>query len=93
MPANFYKKAGAGDSLYLENTTTYSEDKFEVVATMTCSQVATSENLPKPDFNKLDVQGGEIDILKGALDLLGNCSLILAECPIVTYNLGAPELK
>jgi FkbM family methyltransferase len=93
MPAKFYKKAGTGDSLYRENTTTYSEDKFEVVATMTLSQVAASENLPKPDFIKLDVQGAEIDILKGALDLLGNCSLILAECPIVTYNLGAPELK
>ena len=92
-PAKFYKKAGTGDSLYRENTPTYSEDTFEVVATRTLSQVAISENLPKPDFIKLDVQGAEIDILKGAGDLLDGCSLLLAECPIVPYNLGAPELN
>ena len=56
-------------------------------------QVVTSEKLPKPDFVKLDVQGAGIDILKGADDLLDGCSLILAECPIVPYNLGAPEFK
>ena len=93
MPAKFYKKAGTSDSLYRENTPTYSEDTFEVVATRTLSQVAISENLPKPDFIKLDVQGAEIDILKGAGDLLDGCSLLLAECPIVPYNLGAPELN
>jgi len=92
-PAKFYKKAGTGDSLYRENTATYSEDTFEVVPTKTLHQVATSEKLPKPDFVKLDVQGAEIDILKGAGDLLDGCSLLLAECPIVPYNLGAPELK
>ena len=91
--AKFYKKAGTGDSLYRENTPTYSEDTFEVVATKTLHQVVTSEKLPKPDFVKLDVQGAEIDILKGAGDLLDGCSLLLAECPIVPYNLGAPELK
>jgi FkbM family methyltransferase len=92
-PAKFYKKAGTGDSLYRENTQTYSEDTFEVVATKTLRQVVTSEKLPKPDFVKLDVQGAEIDILKGAGDLIDGCSLLLAECPIVPYNLGAPELK
>jgi FkbM family methyltransferase len=93
MPAKFYKKAGTGDSLYRENTQTYSEVTFEVVATKTLHQVVTSEKLPKPDFVKLDVQGAEIDILKGAGDLLDGCSLLLAECSIVPYNLGAPELK
>lgn len=92
-PAKFYKKAGTGDSLYRENTATYSEDTFEVVTTKTLHQVATSEKLPRPDFVKLDVQGAEIDVLKGAGDLLDGCSLLLAECPIVPYNLGAPELK
>ena len=48
-PAKFYKKVGTGDSLYRENTPAYSEDTFEVVATRTLSQVAISENLPKPD--------------------------------------------
>ena len=92
-PAKFYKKAGTGDSLYRENTATYSENTFEVVSTKTLRQVAISENLPKPDFIKLDVQGAEIDILKGAGELLESCSLLLAECPIVPYNLGAPELN
>jgi FkbM family methyltransferase len=92
-PAKFYKKVGTGDSLYRENTQTYSEDSFEVVTTKTLHQVVTSEKLPKPDFVKLDVQGAEIDILKGAGDLLDGCSLLLAECPIVPYNLGAPELN
>ena len=93
MPAKFYKKAGTGDSLYRENTSTYTEDMFEVLETKTLRQVANLENLPRPDFVKLDVQGAEIDILKGAGDLLDGCSLILAECPIVPYNLGAPEFK
>jgi len=55
--------------------------------------VVISENLPNPDFIKLDVQGAEIDILKGAGGLLDSCTLLLAKCPIVPYNLGAPELN
>jgi len=91
--AKFYKKAGTGDSLYRENTITYSEESFELVKTKTLHQVATDNNLPKPNFLKLDVQGAEIDILQGSGDLLDECSLILAECPIVPYNIGAPELN
>ena len=55
--------------------------------------MAISENLPKPDFIKLNVQCAVIDILKGAGGLLDICTLLLAECPIVQYNLGAPELN
>ena len=93
MPAKFFKKSGTGDSLYRENTSVYSDDSFEVVPTKTLQQTAALENLPKPNFIKLDVQGAEIDILRGAGDLLDDCSLILCECPIASYNLGAPELK
>jgi FkbM family methyltransferase len=93
MPAKFYKKVGTGDSLYRENTGVYSEDNFEVVETKTLNKVIKEAGLTKPDFIKLDVQGAEIDVLKGASENLDSCALLLAECPVTTYNIGAPDLK
>ena len=50
-------------------------------------------NLPLPDFIKVDTQGSEIDILKGSKKTLEKCKLILLECPIISYNNGAPNLN
>ena len=49
--------------------------------------------IPPPDFLKIDTQGSEIDILKGGSKILNNCKIILLECPIISYNTGAPPLN
>ena len=47
--------------------------------------------LPFPDFLKIDTQGSEIDILKGSNKTISQCTLIYLECPILEYNLNAPN--
>lgn len=89
----FYKKAGTGDSLYRENTDHYNEASFIEVHARPLSDVVREKGLPNPDFIKLDVQGAELDILEGASALLPTCALLLLECPLVPYNIGAPDLQ
>jgi len=89
----FYKKAGTGDSLYRENTDHYNEDSYIEVKARPLSDVVEEQGLPSPDFIKLDVQGAELDILVGAKQLLNTCSLLLLECPLLPYNIGAPDLQ
>ena len=48
-------------------------------------------NLPIPNFIKLDTQGSELDILAGATSIIGKTDLVYTECPIINYNLGAPN--
>lgn len=93
LPADFYRINGTGDSLYIEKTEHYGVESKVRVNTRTLGQLCIDENLPKPDFIKLDVQGAELDILQGAGSLLQECSLVLMECPIVEYNEGAPSFS
>ena len=88
----FFRQGGTGDSIYLENTDHYS-GSYDVVSAKSIDTVIAENNLPPPNFIKLDVQGAELDILKGAKKALNSCNVILMECPVVQYNLGAPELK
>ena len=50
------------------------------------------ENLPYPNFIKIDTQGSELDILKGSQQSISECNLIYLECPIIEYNLKAPNI-
>ena len=61
--------------------------------TNTLDDIVTKNNLPFPDFIKIDTQGSEIDILKGGKKVVENCNIILLECPIIQYNLGSPNLS
>lgn len=92
MPADFYRIDGTGDSLYMEKTEHYGPASKVRVETRTLSQLCKEEEIPNPDFIKLDVQGAELDVLRGGSNLLQSCSLVLMECPIVDYNQGAPSL-
>jgi len=61
--------------------------------TVTLDEIVEKNNLPLPDFIKIDTQGSELDILKGSQKSISNCSIIYLECPIIEYNTRAPNLN
>ena len=88
----FFSNASTGDSYLVEQTSIYQKDLKPILKeTTTLDILIEKENLPLPDFLKVDTQGSELDILKGSKKSLTNCSLIYLECPIIEYNLGAPN--
>jgi FkbM family methyltransferase len=89
----FYSLANTGDSYYLEQTSIYKKIKPEKKITSTLDIIQKKNKLPYPDFLKIDTQGSEIDILKGGKKILKRCKVILLECPIISYNKGAPNLN
>lgn len=89
----FYKTitgSGTGDSYYEENTKWYEGVYTELEAT-TVDKCVSENNLPQPQFIKLDTQGSELDVLAGATKTLQNTHLILTELPLLPYNKGAPS--
>ena len=91
---NFYSRVSTGDSYLVEQTNLYKENiKSVVKKTITLDEIVKKKNLPLPDFLKIDTQGSELDILKGSQKSISKCSLIYLECPIIEYNLGAPNLN
>tara|TARA_B110000263_G_C15197360_1_gene459004 strand:+ start:79 stop:825 length:747 start_codon:yes stop_codon:yes gene_type:complete len=90
----FYSKVHTGDSYYPEQTNFYEKNLLpKIKKTNTLDNIVTKNNLPFPDFIKIDTQGSEIDILKGGKKIVENCKIILLECPIIQYNLGSPNLS
>ncbi len=91
---DFYSQASTGDSYFIEQTNLYKNDcKPKLKKTSTIDNLIKNNNLPVPNFIKIDTQGSELDILKGASKSLSNCSLIYLECPIIEYNLKSPNLN
>lgn len=89
----FFSKTHPGDSYFLENTNFYEKTIIpKKLKTFTLNEIQNKSQIPFPDFLKIDTQGSEIDILKGANQILNNCKVILLECPIISYNIGAPKL-
>ena len=87
----FFSKVHEGDSYYLEKTNFYEEKiKPKVIKTTTLNEIQKKEGIPLPDFIKIDTQGSELDILVGGNKILEKCKIILLECPIISYNEGAP---
>jgi FkbM family methyltransferase len=64
-------------------------DKYIVKNTKTLKTVIKENNLPLPDFIKIDVQGSEIDILNGASDALSFAQRMIIELQHTEYNDGA----
>ena len=91
---NFYSKSHTGDSYYLEKTNFYDDKiKPKIIETTTLDNLQKKHELPLPEFVKIDTQGSEIDILKGGEEVLKNCKIILLECPVISYNQGAPSFN
>jgi FkbM family methyltransferase len=90
----FFSKAHTGDSYFLEKTNFYEDTIIpKTLKTITLNEIQAKTQIPFPDFIKIDTQGSEIDILKGGNQILNNCKVILLECPIISYNIGAPSLS
>ena len=88
----FYSLNSTGDSYYKEKTRLYDKDLDKKIRnTKTLDSVVKKENLPNPDFIKIDTQGSELDILKGGKETVSKCSLIYLECPIIEFNLNSPK--
>ena len=90
---SFYSKSHTGDSYYIEKTNFYEKEfKPKILDSTTLNNLQKEHEIPLPEFIKIDTQGSEIDILKGGNEILNNCKIILLECPIISYNEGAPSL-
>ena len=50
-------------------------------------------NLPLPDFIKMDTQGAEVDIMKGGSLALNHAKMALVEVAVMPYNKGAPNFN
>lgn len=93
----FYKlpgKAGnTGASVYLEVSDHYTAGKYitETLRGIPLDQYVEQNNIPAPDFLKLDVQGSELDILRGAESLLAGVKYAVLESCIHQWNKGAPR--
>lgn len=90
---DFYNSTNTGDSYYQESTVHHENFVPIRVPTTTLDELMDKNNLPIPDFIKLDTQGSEIDILKGATKIIGKTPLIFTEMPIIEYNKGAPKFS
>ncbi|MDC0903699.1 FkbM family methyltransferase [Pelagibacteraceae bacterium] len=89
----FYADVSTGDSYFVEQTSFYKKNiKPQIKKTITLDEIVVKKNLPFPNFIKIDTQGSELDILKGSQKSISKCSLIYLECPIIEYNLRAPNL-
>lgn len=90
----FFSKVHSGDSYFPEKTNFYENTIVpKTLQTTTLNDIQKKIQIPSPDFLKIDTQGSEIDILKGGSKILNNCKIILLECPIISYNTGAPTLN
>jgi len=90
---DYYLGNTTGDSYYRENTPVYDDVKPTTMPAYTLDSIVAEAELPAPNFIKIDTQGSEIDILHGAESILSDVDLIYLECPLGTYNVGAPTIQ
>ena len=88
----FYAGADTGDSYYKESTKHYENKEPIRVSCRTLDSVIKEHNLPIPDLLKIDTQGSELDILAGAESIIDKVDVVYLECPIINYNIGAPNI-
>lgn len=90
---DFYDSTASGESYYKENTIWNINYTPKKRLTNTIDNFVLANNIPLPEFIKLDTQGAELDILRGASDTMNNVKVILTEMPIMEYNVGAPSIQ
>jgi FkbM family methyltransferase len=81
-----------GNSYYKENNEYfYNENNYIIEKTITLDTLVKNNNIPYPDFIKIDVQGCEIDILNGGLNIINHAKRMIIELQTENYNKGAPK--
>jgi len=89
----FYYDGGTGDTYYKE-TDQFLKTKYKTTTLKTkrLDSYVKENNLPLPDFIKIDVQGAELDILRGCDEIMNYCKLVHCEIPAegIEFNKGAP---
>lgn len=90
----FYNKLdGTGNSYYQEQTVEYGNIIPTFLPAYTLDNVIDQNNLPLPDFIKIDTQGSELDILHGSKKSMDMVKLVLTECPLLCYNKNSPNIN
>jgi hypothetical protein len=59
----------------------------------TLDEYVVKNNLQKPEFVKLDVQGAELDILKGMTSLFDTVKYFVIEVSLHKYNKDSPMIE
>ncbi len=85
----------SGNSIYLEKTIYFNPQTafIQMLPLVRLDEYIQKQNLPIPDFIKLDVQGAELDVLQGLGDYLKSVKYIVAETSLHRYNEGAPLIE
>ena len=84
----FWSANATGDTKYPEFNPILKPKSLQQV---TLDYIVNKNNLPLPEFIKLDTQGSELDILQGATHAIQDCKVMILETPILKYNSGAPN--
>jgi len=81
-----------GNSIFKENSYHYTGDNFytEKRKMVTLDTIIAVNNLPLPNFIKIDTQGSELLILEGAKNAMENAEIILLEVNLHEYNKQSP---
>lgn len=89
-----------GNSYYRENDKfspaakdIYTEENQQTRYLRTVDSLIKENNLPYPDFVKIDTQGSEIDVLNGMTECLKHVQHLIVELQHVEYNIGANLVK
>jgi FkbM family methyltransferase len=93
LEVEYYDAPLSGESYYKENTNYYKDHIPKKRITNTLDSIIEKNKLTLPDFIKIDTQGSELDILKGGIKAINNAKIVYTECPIIKYNLGAPNIQ
>ncbi len=90
---NWYGVGGLGDSYYKDSGDTFTHVLPLNVQTNTLNNCVQQLHLPIPQLLKIDTQGSELDIIAGCSDFISSVKYVLLECPLIEYNLGAPNIQ
>ena len=84
---------GLGDSYFKESSQQFEQVSPIEIVTNTLNSYVADFKLPIPQVLKIDTQGSELDIIAGSCDFISSVKYVLLECPLVEYNLGAPNIQ
>ena len=84
---------GLGDSYFKESSQQFEKVSPIEIVTNTLNSYVADFKLPIPQVLKIDTQGSELDIIAGSSDFISSIKYVLLECPLIEYNLGAPNIQ